>query len=219
MGRDHDYNDYWERCWSLEEADALSGFLSGWLNRESPEMEIFRENNVKTVCDAACGFGAHTLAFASNGFEVSAFDVSPRAVELTGAGLKKYGYENVDVKRAEITATGYADESFDAVTAYAVLDHLTGEDAARALNELLRITKKGGFLLMSFDAPSDEDYLRPHEDLPDGSMIYTEGEDVRGMIFRPFSDEMINDFVGNKKVLRKWGSSKGDRFVILTDNS
>ena len=46
------------------------------------------------------------LSFASNGFEVSAFDVSKRAVELTTTALKKYGYNNCDVKVASITDTG-----------------------------------------------------------------------------------------------------------------
>lgn len=167
------------------------------------------------MCDAACGFGAHTLALASNGFAVSAFDISPRAVALTAAGLQKYGYSGAAVKTAGITDTGYANASFDAVTAYAVLDHLTEADARHALTELFRIIKPKGFLLLSFDAAEKEDYLCPHELLPDGSMVYTDTPSRAGMVFRPYREETINALVEGYFVFRRWTSQKGDQIVLL----
>ena len=100
MNTNIDYADYWEKCWNEEDTQALSGWLDTWNNFAGEEVAIFKVYGVKTVCDAACGFGNHTLSFASNGFTVSAFDVSPRAVELTTSGLRKYGYDDVTVKES-----------------------------------------------------------------------------------------------------------------------
>ena len=254
---DYNYEKYWESCWNEEDIDALFGWLQGWNNFEGDDVKLFREFDVKTVCDAACGFGSHTLSFASNGFEVSAFDVSPKAVELTVSGLRKFGYDavvdadgsdaavdidggnaivdsdagvvsgKIAVKQSSIMDTGYADNSFDAVTAYAVLDHLTAADAKKALAELLRITKPGGLLLFSFDTAGEEDYSMPHETLSDGSMVYVEdsGSDSfsndneakkqASLLFRPHNEDMINDFVADLHVIRRWTNRKGDQIIAI----
>ena len=212
---DFDYSEYWEKCWNEEDADALSGWLDGWNRATGTEIEIFRNHGVKTICDAACGFGAHTLAFASNGFDVSAFDISPKAVTLAAAGLQKYGYDGAAVKTAGITDTGYADEAFDAVTAYAVLDHLTESDAERALAELFRITKPNGLILLSFDAAEEDDYSCPHELLSDGSMLYSDATFRAGMIFRPCDEERITALTEGYRVIRRWTNRKGDQIVLV----
>jgi SAM-dependent methyltransferase len=209
-----DYSEYWEKCWKEENAEELSGYLEGWNGHSGEEIDIFRQYGVKRICDAACGFGAHTLVFASNGFEVSAFDVSVKAVELTTYGLRKFGYEGIDVKVASIMDTGYDDESFDAVAAYAVMDHLTFEDARRALAELMRIIRKDGLLLMTFDAPEEEDFQCEHEELPDGSMVYTDAL-REGMLFRPYDDGRISALVDGYCIVRQWNDRKGGPVVLL----
>lgn len=215
MNHNIDYSDYWDCCWNEEDAEALFKWLDGWNGAGSEEIEYFKAHGLKAICDAACGFGAHTLAFASAGFEVAAFDVSPKAVELTRAGLTRYGYEDVAVKVASITDTGYAGEAFDAVAAYAVFDHLTETDAVCALNELLRVVKPGGFLLLSFDAPEEEDFECPHELLADGSMVYGPESGREGMIFRPFDDEKVVTLTAGHTVARQWRNRKGDLIVLL----
>lgn len=178
-------------------------------------MELMKSRGVKTVCDAACGFGAHTLALASNGFAVSAFDISPKAVELTTAGLRKHGYDSVEVKAAELSRTGYPDETFDAVTAYAVFDHLTEADAQRALTELFRIAKPCGLLVLSFDAAEEDDYTCPHDSLPDGSMVYAAGTPRSGMLFRPYDEQRLAALISGYPVVLRERTRKGDRIVLL----
>ena len=71
-----DYNSYWEKCWIEDDSDELYGFLKGYYKLNSKEIELFKESGVHTVCDAACGFGAYSLALASNGFDTYSFDLS-----------------------------------------------------------------------------------------------------------------------------------------------
>ena len=210
-----DYSEYWEKSWRQEDTEELCGYLDGWNSYTGTEMDIFRKYGVKKVCDAACGFGAHTLAFASNGFEVSAFDISPKAVELTTKGLQKYGYNNVEVKLAGITDTGYDDGFFDAASAYAVIDHLTEEDGKRAIEELMRIVKPEGLLLLSFDNPEEEDYQSAHEELDDGSMIYTGQSSREGMLYRPYDKGRIEKLLAGYHIIEQWKNMKGSQFIIL----
>jgi SAM-dependent methyltransferase len=210
-----DYSVYWEKCWAEEDADELYGYLDGWNGYAGTEVEIFKQYNVKWVCDAACGFGAHTLALASNGFEVSAFDISNRAVELTTGALRKYGYNDVEVKVAGLISTGYEDDTFDAVTAYAVIDHLTEEDSVAAVRELMRIIKPEGLVLLSFDMPDEEDFSADHDELPDGSMIYINDSSRNGMIFRPHDSKRIESLVRGYTVVKEWNNRRGDRFVVI----
>lgn len=75
--------DYWERCWQDENQEDLLRYLAGYKSYKDEVINIFKQHKVRKICDAACGFGAYSLAFASNGFEVSGFDISSTAVEIT----------------------------------------------------------------------------------------------------------------------------------------
>ena len=123
--------DFWENCWQSENPEAMYACLDSYYRWEDGIIDVFRAHRVEKVCDAACGYGAYSLAFASNGFQVTSFDISPSAAEITRRGLERYGI-----------AAG--------VVAGSVLDHMTVADAQKALSELYRITKPGGLILVSF---------------------------------------------------------------------
>lgn len=129
----YDYNAYWDECWKEDEGDDLYEYLKGYYKLSSRELDLFKENSISRVCDAACGFGAYTLALASNGFDTYSFDISEKAVEITKNGLEKYGIDLNKIKIASILDTGYEDEFFDGVVAHAVIDHLMVSDAKAAL--------------------------------------------------------------------------------------
>lgn len=208
-----EYDAFWERSWREEDLTELYMYLDMYRGKKSREIDIFREHNVINVCDAACGFGAFSLAFASNGFLVQSFDISETAVEITRNGLKKYGLDTVNVKVASIWDTGYASETFDGVVAHAVLDHLVLSDARKALNELLRITAPNGLVMLSFDNAEEDDLSEDHEVLEDETMLYTSGA-RRGMLFHPYDWEKINEFLKDLTVIYK-ADNQREKIVIL----
>lgn len=210
----NDYNLYWERCWQEEEPTELFQYLDTYYKMTNKEIDIFKEHHVVKVCDAACGFGAYSLAFASNGFQVYSFDISDTAVEITKTGLKKYGLESDNVKAASILYTGYTDSFFDGVIAHAVIDHLTLKDANTALNELLRITKLNGLVLITFDIAEEEDYEEEHTTFEDGTMEYAEGS-RKGMLFRPYDWDMIEDLLKGCNIIYRGEKAKREHIVIL----
>ena len=206
--------DYWEKCWQDENQEELMRFLAGYKDYRDRTIEIFKEHKVRKICDAACGFGAYSLAFASNGFEVSGFDISPTAIEITQKGLKSYGLSSSDYKVASILDTGYADGSFDGVIAHAVLDHLTVADAQKAMKELFRITIANGLILVSFDTPEPEDFACGHEIIEPGTMIYNEGT-RSGMIFHPYDWNEIDELFRNYNIIYRNLNSKNEKIIIL----
>ena len=209
-----DYTIYWNKCWEEEAPEELYKYLDMYRDMNSNEMEIFRTYGIKKVCDAACGFGAYTLAFASNGFDVFSFDISERAVEITKQGLKKYAIESANVRVASIIDTGYETECFDGVIAHAVMDHLTYEDASKALTELLRITRKEGLLMLTFDIAEAEDLEEEHILHEDGTMEYTLGSRA-GMLFLPYDWEKIEKFLEGYEVIHRAEKGSRERVVIV----
>ena len=81
--------DFWENCWQSENPEAMYACLDSYYRWEDGIIDVFRAHRVEKVCDAACGYGAYSLAFASNGFQVTSFDISPSAAEITRRGLER----------------------------------------------------------------------------------------------------------------------------------
>lgn len=211
-----DYNSetYWEKSWSEENIPELFDYLAKYNKWQFEEMEIFKRYGLKKVCDAACGFGAYSLAFSSNGFDTFGFDISAKAVEIAKQGLKNYGIDTSRYKIASIIDTGYEDETFDGVIAHAVIDHLPAELAQKAVCELLRITVRGGLLLLSFDAAEQSDYEAEHIVLEDGSMKYTE-ESRNGMIFCPYDWTKIDLLLKGCKIVSRRVNQKNEKLVVV----
>lgn len=207
--------EFWERCWSREETGPLYRALDRYYKKPGEEVALFKRCGVKAVCDAACGFGAYSVQLASNGFEVYSFDLSESAAAITRQSLERCGLDASRVKAADIRRTGYPDEAFDGTVAHSVLDHMTVPDAKDALRELGRITKKGGLLLLSFDAPEEAEPEAEHVRLTDGSIQYTGSGKRAGMIFHPYSWAEIETLLAGRKLLCRQTNEKGEQVVIL----
>jgi 2-polyprenyl-3-methyl-5-hydroxy-6-metoxy-1,4-benzoquinol methylase len=96
----------------------------------------------KQVLEYGCGEGWITRDLALRGGNVSAFDISAQAAEVTKRTLAADGLLErcrVDVMPAEQLT--YAAESFDVAVGFAIIHHL---DLVKALAELHRVLKPGG---------------------------------------------------------------------------
>lgn len=205
--------EFWEECWQQGTVAEYETYLSGYYRLKSPVADLFQSHNVKTVCDAACGFGAYSLMLASYGFLVEGFDISPTSVEVTKELLQKYDIDTSKYKVASIVDTGYEKE-FDAVTAHSVLDHLSVADAKRALDELLRIAKPGGLVMISFDGIEEDDLELPHEVTADGSFLYKDGN-RNGMLFHYYEEEELETWLAPYSIIWKQTNSRGERFFVI----
>lgn len=207
--------DYWEKVWQSENEYELQQYLKGYNGITNPVVDIFKQNNVVSICDVACGFGAYSLMFASNGFEVEGFDISETAVGITKKSLEKYGIDSSKYKVADILNTGYSDEAFDGVVVHAVIDHLLVSDAKKAIEELCRITKKNGLIMLSFDPLEEEDVDCPHIVLEDGSVQYTTDDSRNMMIFHYYSNDEIKELLEGKHIEYFETRKNGERIVVV----
>ena len=201
--------DIWESLWADADREKLFSYLQKYDKYEDGAIAFLKDHGVKTVCDAACGFGAYTLALLSNGFNVKAFDISQKAADTAKEGLKRFGFD-ADIKSADILDTGYEDAGFDGVFAASVLDHMTRGDAEKALYELCRITRPGGLIALAFDKPEGDDLEKEHEILPDGSIRYESG-----MIFHPYGKAQIAELTRGFETVYEGENERGEQIVIL----
>ncbi|MEA5040103.1 MAG: class I SAM-dependent methyltransferase [Clostridiaceae bacterium] len=205
---------FWETLWQREDTERLTTYLRGWQTASMGFLEIFKAHGVKSVCDAACGFGAMSLMLERNGFQVAGFDLSAASAALTGELLDRFGVRHGEYKAGDILDIPYNSAAFDGVVAHSVIDHLGMSDGRRALSELDRIIRPGGLIYLSFDAPEPEDESLPHETLEDGSYLYTTGERA-GMLFHPYTDQEIAALCAGRRMILQGVNQRREREVIL----
>lgn len=92
------------------------------------------------VLDAGCGTGQNLALFAAEGRAVGV-DLSAEAVAFCRS-------RGVAAARASVLALPFPDAAFDLVTSFDVLYHRWIEDDRRAVAELARVLRPGGFLLV-----------------------------------------------------------------------
>ncbi len=107
------------------------------------------------VLDAGCGTGANLLMLKRYGV-ASGVDIEPLALAL----CRRRGLSRL--LRGSVCALPFAAQSFDLVTSFEVLYHLTVADDEAALGEFARVLRPGGWLLLRLPA---HDWLRGRHDM------------------------------------------------------
>lgn len=110
--------------------------------------QYWKEKNVENILDLGCGLGRHSIYFAKQGFNVSAFDLSVDGVNY----LKQWAdNENlsIDIKVADMLDLPYKDNTFDAVFAYHVISHTDSAGIKQIIKEITRVLKVNGKLFIT----------------------------------------------------------------------
>jgi len=116
--------------------------------RQSTE-ELFRLADIRPgqhALDVGCGVGTTAIEVARRfGADVTAVDISSMMLERALANVGRAGVgERVHVRRGDILALEFPDDSFDRVIAEAVTMFVDRRSAAR---ELVRVCRPGGMVL------------------------------------------------------------------------
>lgn len=111
-------------------------------------LEIHHPNHDARVLDLGCGWGTFSLALAPRVREVVGVDFSERSIELCRQRARELRLRNVSFVRADAADTGLDAESFDVVVAADLVEHLYPQQTVEALEEVRRVLKGGGRLVI-----------------------------------------------------------------------
>jgi len=106
------------------------------------------ELGYRDFLDFGCGLGRHSIYFAKQGFNVTAFDLSEDGIEHTKNWAKD---ENLEVKATtmDMVKLEYDDNSFDCLFAYHVISHTTSKGIVMIIDEIKRVLRLGGEIYLS----------------------------------------------------------------------
>ncbi len=95
-----------------------------------------------SVLEVGCGPGKFSKRLLEAGTDLKAIDVNEKFINK----LRMTGGDNFDL--CSVTDLAYGDGRFDRVVMFDVLHHLLGDDYGRALSEIRRVLKPGGFAII-----------------------------------------------------------------------
>lgn len=117
-----------------------------------PEMIAWQKyfKDGQKVLDIGCGNARMTQLFVDKKIEYVGCDISAELINIAKAKCQQYNFKTVDFQVVDIRQLPWLDDNFDIVLAVAVLHHLPHPDNRwRALQEMYRVLKPGGMLLMN----------------------------------------------------------------------
>lgn len=121
------------------------------LGRPRPILVEFVEKGLikkGKALDLCWGAGTNTVYLAEKGFEVTAIDISPRAIEYTE---KKAKQANVKIKLMvqNFVNLPFGGEEFDFVFDIGCFHHVEVEDRTKFIKRVHRVLKRGGNYLLT----------------------------------------------------------------------
>ena len=102
------------------------------------------------VLEIGCGAGFMTAALAKRGFFIEGIDHAQAMVDLTNEHARQTGLlDKIRACTGDIHELSYKDQTFDLIIALGVIPWL--HDFKKALTEIIRVTKPGGFIVLTID--------------------------------------------------------------------
>ncbi|HDG98742.1 MAG TPA: class I SAM-dependent methyltransferase [Desulfobacterales bacterium] len=101
--------------------------------------------------DVGCGVTPLPIFFAQQGCEAYGIDSDCAIIQLLQSNVEKIYHTKVHYSCQNATCMNFEDENFDLITCVSVLEHLESGKDTEAVQEMLRVLKPGGRLLLTVD--------------------------------------------------------------------
>lgn len=198
----------------FEELDRRFFYASPFFEGNRPfagliPFELLKE---KRVLEIGCGLGSHAQLLAETGCQLTAIDLTHKAIELTRRRLEIKNLI-VDLQVMDAEAIEFPDEEFDFVWSWGVIHHSSRPE--RIVKEVYRVLKPGGkFRLMVYHLASL-------------TALYSIGRGfLTGKFFKGMSMEEVLNFYSDgyiarfytkdqlTKLLRDYGFAKVELYIL-----
>jgi 2-polyprenyl-3-methyl-5-hydroxy-6-metoxy-1,4-benzoquinol methylase len=145
----------------------------------------------KKVLDVACGVGYGSYILAAKARNVVGLDISKDAIDFAKLN---YSAPNMEFTVSDVLSIPFDDKSFDLIVAFEIFEHLA--DTQKFLNELKRVYKDGGMIILS---TPNRDYPKSTVENPFHLKEYDLDE---------FTNEIRNVFPGEIEIFGQFSRSK-----------
>lgn len=125
--------------------------------------EVFKQNNCKNIMDLGCGTGRHSIYLASHGFKVYATDISEIGLKIAKSKADKLNLKNIEYKQHDMRDIPFDDNSLDGVLCVWTTGSGTLEDSRKNVNEIYRVLKGSGVVVIDYGSTDDETYGKGEE--------------------------------------------------------
>jgi len=115
------------------------------------------QKDYKNVLDLGSGLGRHSILFAKDGFNVSAFDISEYGINHLNDWAVK---ENLSIKSniGDMHNLPYEDNSFDCVFIYHAISHTDTNGIKQIIKEIERVLRTGGEIYTSMCSKESDQF-------------------------------------------------------------
>jgi ubiquinone/menaquinone biosynthesis C-methylase UbiE len=158
----------------------------------------------RKILDCGAGGPRPPLAlFRRRGFETHGIDISKAAIVAAEKFAVAHGF-NLNIIRGDMREIPFDDSSFSYVFSQNSICHLTKKDTMKAIKEMSRVLKPGGFMLVDFVSSESSYYGSPSlgEEVGPGEYQYI--DDDGDTVLHNFHDDIEPDrYFAGLKLVRK----------------
>jgi ubiquinone/menaquinone biosynthesis C-methylase UbiE len=116
-------------------------------------MKYLRKGSCLKMLDIGCGEGYYLRDATEEGIDAYGIDISTHALENALAEVKDR------ITFGSITEIPFADEEFDIMTAFDVIEHIHPKDTLKALAEIRRVLKPDGIVIITTPSSNFGDWV------------------------------------------------------------
>ncbi len=106
-----------------------------------------------SILEVGCGNGKTLRALAKQDYDITAIDVSKKALELAQKAVGENG--KIRFVQGDVCSLQFEDNCFDGVVCSFVLQHLFLEERKKAISEMRRVLRPGGYLFLDVFSMED----------------------------------------------------------------
>ncbi|MBI5002982.1 class I SAM-dependent methyltransferase [Candidatus Woesearchaeota archaeon] len=174
-------------------------------------IEFLKDKSRKTVLDLGCGDGRDSIFFAKRGYEVTATDVSPVALEILNKKINEEKITNIQVIEQDLQNLQFPESSFDIIYTHLSLHYFLDEQTEQIFKMLHKMLTRGGFLFIKCKSTEDEEFGKGKE--VEKNVFVTEENYVRHFFDEEYMKQKLSNFqiINIEKTKGTYEGSQGEK--------